>query len=70
MRDSCVAQVLIVSHDSYMIMVGYSTVKLPAALIAVVDEIVKSGQYSSRAEYVKELIRNDLRQRGLLQGAE
>ncbi len=46
-------------------MTKYANVKIPAPLADVIDSLVKSGRYSSRAEYVKEAIRNDLRARGL-----
>ncbi len=48
------------------VMTEYRTIKLPAALMDIVDGLISSGKYSSRADYVKELIRNDLRARGLL----
>ena len=51
-------------------MTDYVTVKIPVALAGVIDDLVKSEEYSSRAEYVKEAIRNDLRKRGLLGGIE
>jgi len=46
-------------------MTEYRAISLPLALIESIDRLVKSGKYSSRAEYVKEAIRNDLRERGL-----
>ena len=49
-------------------MTKYANVKIPAPLADVIDSLVKSGRYSSRAEYVKEAIRNDLRARGLGDG--
>ena len=45
-------------------MVEYVNIKIPVALAGVIDDLVKSEEYSSRAEYVKEVIRNDLRKRG------
>lgn len=51
-------------------MVEYVNIKIPVALAGVIDDLVKSEEYSSRAEYVKEAIRNDLRKRGLLGGTE
>jgi len=45
---------------------GYKIIKIPERLAGVIDTLVKSQEYSSRAEYVKETIRNDLRSRGLL----
>ena len=51
-----------------MIMTKYVTVKIPVPLADVIDGLIQGGQYSSRAEYVKEAIRNDLRKRGLLGG--
>ena len=35
----------------------YKTIRLPTKLIDQVDEIVKSSDYSSRAEFVKDAIR-------------
>ena len=51
-------------------MVEYVNVKIPVALAGFIDDLVKSEEYASRAEYVKEVIRNDLRKRGLHGGAE
>ena len=46
----------------------YKTVKIPSLLTDLIDGLVKDGEYSSRAEFVKEVIRHDLRKRGLLGG--
>ena len=46
----------------------YRTIKIPAQLAEVIDTLLKKENYSSRAEYVKELIRRYLRGRGLLEG--
>ena len=48
-------------------MTEYVTIRIPVALAGFIDDLVKSEQYSSRAEYTKEVIRNDLRERGLLE---
>ena len=50
-------------------MTEYKSIKIPAPLADVIDGLIKGGEYSSRAEYVKEAIRNDLRKRGLLGGS-
>ena len=47
-------------------MVEYRNVKIPVPLADIIDNLVKGGEYSSRAEYVKELVRRDLRARGLM----
>ena len=49
-------------------MTEYVTIKIPVPLADVIDDLIQGGEYSSRAEYVKEVIRNDLRKRGLLGG--
>jgi len=49
-------------------MVEYKSVKIPASLANVIDDLVKSEEYSSRAEFVKEAIRSTLKKRGLLGG--
>ena len=49
------------------IMTEYRNIKIPVSLADIIDNLVKSEEYSSRAEYVKEVIRNDLRKRGLMQ---
>ena len=56
------------SHHGAGSMNGYKTVKIPVFLADLIDELAKSGEYSSRAEYVKEVVRRDLRERGLLGG--
>ena len=42
---------------------GYLTVSIPAELVKTIDRLIaeKEFAYSSRAEYVKELVRNDLK---------
>ena len=47
-------------------MTEYKSIKIPVPLADVIDGLIKGGEYSSRAEYVKELIRRDLRIRGLM----
>ena len=47
-------------------MTEYATVKIPVPLADVIDGLVKGGEYSSRAEFVKEAIRKEFRARGLL----
>ena len=49
-------------------MTVYKTVKIPDFLTDLIDGLVESEEYSSRAEYVKEVVRRDLRERGLLGG--
>lgn len=49
-------------------MTEYKSIKIPVPLADVIDDLIQSGEYSSRAEYVKEVVRNDLRKRGLLGG--
>ncbi len=49
-------------------MTVYRIVKIPVALADIIDtKLVRSASYSSRTEYVKECIRNDLRERGILE---
>ena len=50
-------------------MTEYKSIKIPVPLADVIDGLIQGGEYSSRAEYVKEAIRNDLRKRGLLGGS-
>lgn len=45
----------------------YKSIKIPVSLTDIVDKLVESEEFSSRAEYMKMLIRNDLRKRGLMQ---
>jgi len=47
-------------------MTEYKSLKIPVPLADIIDKLVESGEYSSRAEYVKEVTRNDLRKRGLM----
>lgn len=47
-------------------MTEYRNIKIPVPLADIVDGLIQSGEYSSRAEYVKEVIRANLRIRGLL----
>lgn len=49
-------------------MTEYRNIKIPVPLADIIDSLVEGGKYSSRAEYVKEVVRNDLRERGLLGG--
>jgi Arc/MetJ-type ribon-helix-helix transcriptional regulator len=49
-------------------MKGYKTVKIPSLLADLIDGLVENGEYSSRTEFVKEVIRRELRERGLLGG--
>lgn len=51
----------------YDTMTEWRSIKIPVPLADIIDNLVKSGEYSSRAEYVKEALRNDLRERGLMQ---
>lgn len=51
----------------YDTMNAYRNIKIPVPLTDIIDDLIKGGEYSSRAEYVKEVIRNDLRKRGLMQ---
>lgn len=51
-------------------MTEYVSIKIPVPLADILDSLVKGGEYSSRADYVKELIRRDQRERGLLGGKE
>ncbi len=54
-----------------MAMTEYKGVKIPAELAEIIDvKLVKESGYTSRADYIKECIRNDLRKRGLLGGSE
>lgn len=48
-------------------MTEYVNIKIPVSLADIIDGLIKSGEYSSRAEYVKEVTRSDLRNRGLIQ---
>ncbi len=50
-------------------MTEYRNIKIPVPLADIIDGLIQGGEYSSRAEYVKEAIRNDLRKRGLLGGS-
>ena len=50
-------------------MTEYRSIKIPVPLADIIDGLIQGGEYSSRAEYVKEAIRNDLRKRGLLGGS-
>lgn len=45
-------------------MAVYHTIQIQDTLIAEIDRLLALGYYSSRAEYVKELIRNDMKRRG------
>jgi len=47
----------------------WKNVSIPVGLAGIIDRLVESQKYSSRAEYVKEAIRNDLRRGGLLGGS-
>jgi len=47
-------------------MTKWKSIKIQDFLADLIDGLVERGEYSSRAEYVKETIRNDLRKRGLL----
>ena len=47
-------------------MTEWKTVKIPVSLADIIDKLVESEEYSSRAEFVKEVIRCDLRKRGLM----
>jgi len=49
-------------------MTEYKSIKIPALLAEIIDRLVESEEYSSRAEYVKEVVRRDLRERGLSGG--
>lgn len=69
--ESWLTQDLCIKYDSCMTMTKYRTVKIPVALADIIDDkLIDSGKYSSRAEYIKERIRNDLRNRGLLGGSD
>ena len=46
----------------------YKIVKIRDFLADLIDELVEKGEYSSRAEFVRDLIRSELRKRGLLGG--
>ena len=39
------------------------TISLPPALREQIDEVVRSGGYGNTSEYVRELVREDLKQR-------
>ncbi len=47
-------------------MTEYRNIKIPVPLADIIDGLIESGEYSSRADYVKDVTRNDLRKRGLL----
>jgi len=47
-------------------MTEYKNIKIPVSLADIIDGLTKSGEFSSRAEYVKMLIRVDLQKRGLM----
>ena len=46
------------------------SISIPARLAGEIDKLVKSGEYSSRAEFAKEAIRTMLLSRGLLKAVE
>jgi len=47
-------------------MTEYKNIKIPVSLADIVDKLVEGEEFSSRAEYVKMLIRIDLQKRGLM----
>jgi len=47
-------------------MTEYINLKIPVQLSGIIDGLIKSKEFSSRAEYVKMLIRIDLQKRGLM----
>lgn len=61
-------QVTVIYHGNILLdtMTDWKVVKIPAPLADIIDRLVDSGRYSSRAEYVRETIRNDLRERDIL----
>jgi len=62
-------QLLYTTHGNNKIpMTEFRIIKIPVPLADIIDNLIESGGYSSRAEYVKETIRYDLRKRGLLGG--
>ena len=44
-------------------MATYHTIQIQHTLITEIDRLIQTGEYHSRAEYVSELIRNDMRAR-------
>ena len=51
-------------------MTEYRSIKIPVPLADIIDGLIQGGEYASRAEFVKEAIRKELRTRGLLGGVE
>ena len=49
----------------FSIMTEFSNVKVPVDLLKTIDRLVEIGLYVSRGEYIREVIRNDLRERNL-----
>lgn len=47
-------------------MTEYKSLKIPVSLADIIDKLVESEEFSSRAEYVKDIARTDLRMRGLM----
>ncbi len=41
-------------------------VKLPKRYIEIIDDLVKKGEYLSRADFVRDSVRRELRRRGLI----
>jgi len=52
--------------DKKYTMTEYRNIKIPVTLADIIDDLIESGEFSSRADYVKELVRSNLRKRGLL----
>ena len=57
---------LLSTLESIISMTKYMTLKIPLYFADIIDSLVASGEFSSRADYVKALIRADLKSRGLL----